>query len=749
MSKIFRSGDARAVALLVLLWMIFFWRIFTPITADQASFKEGDFSGQFVAFAVYQADRLAAGEIPLWNPYNNGGLPFVADPQAAVFYPPRLLTIAASSLSGGFSYAALQWEAILHVLAYSLLMYAFLRRLLQDHPGSVYGAFIGAVVAAYGGFIAGYPMLQLAILEGAIWLPLSALGILEATRSKLKYPWLALAGFALGLSWLAGHSQTSWLVTYLMLAWLAYRVYAQRLGWQAFFGGAFLFGIITFGVTAVTLLPGIEYLRLASRSDLGYPAKGNGFPLQDVLQLIFPGSVSLFSPLYVGIASLLLIFAAVRYRMESSRFWLGTAGIGLLLSFGANTAFYPALYNLLPGLSFFRGQERAALIVALSLAALAGLGAAKIAAWSAEDDAQPLRRAEWLLLALISGLTALLVAGWFGQVGEGFGAIVGTAVFSTALIVVSVFLLRRTIHQPKSWLLAVLALVIVFDLFSLSMDSDAVYDDIPAAAQLPANPPPLVQAVLDDETDQPFRVDGFRGLEANYGSLYGILDIRGISPLFLQSAQQMIYRDYVNNPLAWELFAVRYIYSERDSFGSVETQVIAEGQDSQGYVYLHEILDPRPFAHLAYQADIVDSDEFARALLDDPRYDPRNSIILLDDPGRELPDSAPENASAEITEFAPEAFTIEVDTPENAILSLAHVDYPGWQATLDGEPVPILRAYSTLTAVAVPIGEYTIRFTYDPLSYRIGAILSLFTWGGLAILAAVQIFRRIRRSSED
>ncbi|MCA9915144.1 MAG: hypothetical protein KC496_17435, partial [Anaerolineae bacterium] len=385
MSRIFRSGDLRAIVLLVLLWLIFFWRLFTPVAADQASFQKGDFSGQFVAFAAYQYDRFTAGEIPLWNPYNNGGLPFIADPQAAVFYPPRLLTIAASSRSGRFSYAALQWEAILHVLAYSLLMYAFLRRLLKEHPGSAYGAFIGAVVAAYGGFTAGYPMLQLAILEGAIWLPLSALGILEATRSKLKFSWLALAGFALGLCWLAGHSQTSWLATYLLLAWLAYRVHMQHLGWRTFFGAAFLFGIITIGVTAVTLLPGIEYLRLASRSDLGYPAKGNGFPLQDVLQWIFPGMVSVFSPLYVGIASLLLIFAAVRYRVESSRFWLGAASIGLLLSFGANTAFYPTLDNLLPGLSFFRGQERAALIVAFSLATLAGLGAAKLAAWASDE----------------------------------------------------------------------------------------------------------------------------------------------------------------------------------------------------------------------------------------------------------------------------------------------------------------------------------------------------------------------------
>jgi len=560
---------------------------------------------------------------------------------------------------------------------------------------------------------------------------------------------LALAGFALGLSWLAGHSQTSWFATYLLVAWLAYRVFVARLGWRVFFGGLSFFGLVTFGVTAITLLPGLEYLRLASRSDLGYAAKGNGFPLQDVAQFVFPGMVSLFSPLYVGVPTLLLIFAAVRYRVVTSRFWLGSGIIGLLLSFGANTAFYPALYNLVPGLRFFRGQERAAMLVAFSLAMLAGLGAAKLAAWSADEDARPLRHAGWILLALVGGLTALFLAGWLGQVGEGFGAIIGTAVFSTVLITAAGLLVRYHTRQPQRWILAALAIVIVFDLFSTNMDSDAVYEDVPATEQLPADPPPLVQAVLQADAAQPFRVDGFRGLEANYGSLYGILDMRGISPLFFQPAQEIIYRDYINNPLAWELFAVRYIYSERDRFDSVETQVIAEGMDRRGRVYLHELLDPRPFAHLVYRADVVDSDAFARALLDDPRYDPRQSAILSGDPGLQLPDTAPEEAIATIETFSPERFTVRVDTPENAILTLAHVDYPGWQATINGAPLPILRAYSALTAVAVPAGEHTIDFTYDPLSYQIGAILSLFTWGGLAILAAVQLLLQIRRSNEE
>ena len=203
MTQRLRSPDVIAIIVLCLLWWIFFWRLFTPIEADQASLKQGDFSGQFVAFGAYQYERFAAGEVPLWNPYNNGGLPFIADTQAAVFYPPRLVTIALSNISGGWSYNALQLEMTLHVLAYALMMYTFVRRITLWQQGSIFGSFIAAVVAAYGGFTSGYPPLQLALLESAIWLPLAALGILEATRSaNLNWRWLLLTGFALGLSWM-------------------------------------------------------------------------------------------------------------------------------------------------------------------------------------------------------------------------------------------------------------------------------------------------------------------------------------------------------------------------------------------------------------------------------------------------------------------------------------------------------------------------------------------------------------------
>ncbi len=735
------NGDVRAMAALMLLWLLFFWRLFTPIAADQASLAKGDFSGQFVAFAGYQYQRLAQGEIPLWNPYNNGGLPFIADTQAAVFYPPRWLTIGLSSLAGGWSYNALQLEMTAHVLLYALLMYAFVRRVTLGRAYSRLGAIVAAIVIGFGGYLTGYPPLQLAILEAATWLPLMLIGILEATRGrKLAYAFVLLAALALGLSWMAGHPQTSFFITYLAVAYLAWRCYQGRLGWRAFAGGFALLALTAIGVTAVTLLPGIEYLLLTSREGLGFDAKGNGFPFRDVFQFIFPGSVSQWSPLYIGIPALFLVAAALRFGPRESRFWLIVAAIGLLFSLGENGALYTMSYNFVPGLRFFRGQERAALLVANSLAILSGIGISAFAA--AANQAQKRQALRWWgwFSAGLSAIALGLFLIW--QIdGARWGAIFDIATRS-ALIAVGAFVFLRALARTPERAATQLAIVllIVFELFSVNWDHPAVYDPRPGQEQLSMTPPPLVQHLLGDNSEQPFRVDGFRGLEDNYGSLYGLMDVRGISPLWLKAQQLIIYADYEDNPLSWELYAVRYVFSGRERL-SVPTQVVGQGVDQRGTFYLHRLENPRPFARLYYEADFVDNEQWAVELLGDIRYDEREKIVLQAAPKLALP-AEPAAGRAKVASFAPEEIVIDIDTAANAILSLSLPHYPGWAARLDDQPAEILRAYAGLSAVEVPAGEHTLVLTYDPLSYRIGLVLSLVTWLTLAVRALMALRRR-------
>jgi hypothetical protein len=737
-----RHPDLVATVVLVALWLFFFWRLFTPFEGDQASLKRGDFSGQFVAFAGYQYARLTQGEVPLWNPYNNGGLPFIADTQAAVFYPPRLATIALAYRSGGWSYHPLELEMTAHVLIYTLMLYAFVRRLTLGWSGSVLGAVVAAVVGGYGGYLSGYPPLQLALLEAGIWLPLAALGILEATRTtRLCWTWLFVTGLALGLSWMAGHPQTSYFLTLLLAAYFAYNVYARRWSWRVFFTGTALFGVIAFGLAAVQLLPGFEYLTHTARVDLTYDAKGNGFPFQDLAQFVFPGIVSLFSPLYVGFAALALAFFASWRRLPQSRFWGVAALLALLWSLGANSPLYPLFYNLLPGLRFFRGQERAAYLVANSLAILAGLGAAHIA--SAAVPAQmEVRRFRFVLSRVFVAVLALMLlvfAAWLGSPDD-YGQIIGKVAFGTLMVGLTALLLPWLANTPKpTFVFVLLPLLILFELFTVNMDADSNYDPVPPSQQLSLTPPPLVAQALAD-ADAPFRVDGFRGLTDNYGSLYRLADIHGISPLFLQGPFTLIEGD-MPDPVAWELFAVRYVFTDWGELPA-PSEIIGTGTDRWGGINLHRLENPRPFAGIHYRYVVVSSDEETFSLLRDPNFPIRATLILNRDPGTRSDNFMPSGTQVLSIDASPEQITI-VAAPSgaNGILSIALPYYPGWYAAIDGQSTDILKAYGALSAVVLPEGEHTVQLTFNPLSYRIGAVLSLVAWIGCGILGIVLIFR--------
>ncbi|MCY4526851.1 MAG: YfhO family protein [Anaerolineaceae bacterium] len=642
--------DLLAVGFLLLLWLVFFWRLFTPVEADKASLRKGDFSGQFVAFGAYQYQRMSQGEVPLWNPWNNGGMPFLADPQTAVFYPPRLITIAAGSLTDGWSFFLLELEMAAHVLAFSLLMYLLLRRMTRQLSGSVPGAMLAAIICGYCGWTSGYPPLQLAILESAIWLPLVILGVFEATETRpLRWHWLVVSGLATGLSWLAGHSQTSWQLSMMLVAWIAWRTWEKGLYWHHFLRMLAFSALLALGLAAVQLLPGIEYLLRTGRAELGFDAKGGGFPVRDLFQFLFPAQFSLFSPLYVGIAGLAFVLIAVQQRLQAARFWLLAALFSLTLSMGSGLALFPMLYNVLPGLRWFRGQERAAYLVSHSLAIVAGLTFARLSDAEATTLHWPvIRRTLGGMLFLGILVMALAPLGW-----PGFETpdILSAALLAVILTVGCWLCLRKVHHGPTSfpwvWLLV---LLLVFDLFSVNMGARGTWEGVPSHQQLSMSPPELLVPVLADQ-DLPFRVDGLRVVHDNYGSLYQVADIRGISPLFLTGPRLLIGWHDVN-PLAWELFAVRYVFSDKEPL-PVPVRTLGEGQDHFGPVRLHQLENPRPWAHLVHQFEVLDSDGWARELLDHPDFDERQAIIFDRAPVPE-PVFAASAGAARVTNFSPE-----------------------------------------------------------------------------------------------
>lgn len=76
----------------------------------------------------------------------------------------------------------------------------------------------------------------------------------------------------------------------------------------------------------------------------------------------------------------------------------------------------------------------------------------------------------------------------------------------------------------------------------------------------------------------------------------------------------------------------------------------------------------------------------------------------------------------------PEKIELAIFSSQPQILVVNDNYYPGWRATLDGQPVKIERINVYMRAVKVPAGNHKIIIKYQPLSFRIGAVISLFTF---------------------
>jgi len=98
--------------------------------------------------------------------------------------------------------------------------------------------------------------------------------------------------------------------------------------------------------------------------------------------------------------------------------------------------------------------------------------------------------------------------------------------------------------------------------------------------------------------------------------------------------------------------------------------------------------------------------------------------------------------------FSADHWEFAVEATRPALLVISQMDYPGWQARVDGKSAPVLRADYAFQAIAVPAGRSTVDLRFRPRSLYIGAALSVL---GLLVIAACiglpGLVRRWRRRS--
>jgi len=198
---------------------------------------------------------------------------------------------------------------------------------------------------------------------------------------------------------------------------------------------------------------------------------------------------------------------------------------------------------------------------------------------------------------------------------------------------------------------------------------------------------------------------------------------------------------------AWELLNVQYVITWREEL-YVPSTIIYREPAHDGTTYVHRLADVGPRAWLVTQTETADDQTILKKIAD-PNFDRWNVALL--EPGttwQSPPDTPlhPSSFTLHPSRLTPGHLAYQLTTPTPPLLILSETHYPGWQATVDGQPAPIFRADYVLRAVPVPAGEHTVELTFRPLTFTLGAIVSALTL--LAVVILLVIYQRKRSQTQ-
>jgi hypothetical protein len=744
------SSRARsALALLALLAVVALVWTYQILPGTTQALANGDAYGYLYPAYETTYARLAHGILPLWNPYQLCGVPWLAALQTGVLYPPHALYLVLPT------HTAMGALALGHLLLAAATTFAMARRV---GIGPIGAALAGLLFAARGRL----PWLVVVpnMFEAAAWLPLGCLGVLLLTDGEVRRGIVVLA-LATGMTLLAGYPQHT---VFLLYAWgtlLAFCLVASRtprrwLGWSAGFVAAIALGA---ALAAAQMLPTHELGAYSVRQTGAlsvqqmYPIVGPWLVLKQLRDASIGGH-----PLSFGIVGLALLTIAPFVRARRTVVWWALAFGAATLGYAAGpaTRFFEIAYRL-PGIAWFRVPDRILFVTDFCFAIAAGAGLDTLATGGAGR-----------LGSTISATTALVLA-WLG-VRQGvpdapaYAAIVAAGAASTAVR-------SRTIHAAVA--IALLALAAT-DVYRAPPRGLAMPYDADSAAFLDREhetyarlgtmlgpdrfwlivsvPPPF-----DIGPKQPTRahvrtIDDYEPFNLRRQAEYLTFFAHGQStPLSEKTTFLGVISDLKPAPERFnagfrrrllDLAAVRLVLvppllrlrlDVREFFATADLGAPTSLGPFLAYPNPHAL----PRAFVTYRTRPAPAVEERLAAIADPAFDPlaasyvEGSTGFTEDPG------AP-SRGAPATIVVDDERVVEVDASLEAdgLVVLADTYYPGWRASVDGAPARIVATNHLFRGVPVPAGRHRVRFEYRPWQVPVGIAVS-----GLALLVVLLLCR--------
>jgi hypothetical protein len=386
----------------------------------------GDFVSWYYPSHHYAATRLQNGELPLWNPYVDCGMPFIGEADHGTLYPPSLLLHAIGDRKLALFFA-LEAFTVGHILWGALSLYVLARSL----GCSPWAAAVGGLAFGLSGtFVARASHVSLVCAQA--WLPVVLGGLHHAIRGGSRRA-LALAAAAVGMIALSG-SPATLVVTVVGLTAVALATAAATRSEQPLVPGlarAAAFAAFAAGagvlLGTIQLLPMMELVRSSERSAYIYEEVASyAVGPQSLIMLVLPrfygwlryDALHYWGPEnfaelsgYTGVLTMAAAAAGLAFAgLRRTAPWLAVAVVGFWLALGAHGGLHWLFYKLVPVLGEMRAPGRFLLLWACGLAVVAALGFDIIVEGLRAGDAR-IRRFVAVAAGAV-GILAIAVALW-------------------------------------------------------------------------------------------------------------------------------------------------------------------------------------------------------------------------------------------------------------------------------------------------------------------------------------------------
>ena len=765
-------------ALMAFALILAAWALAAAIWPLTGTVVPWDSKNQFYPTLRYLGSALAHGELPLWNPYHFGGHPSAADPQSLLFTPTMLLfgwlvpepsmelfdvVVFAHFLPGALAFVPLfrrrGWHPAGAVVAALVFMLGGSATARLQHTGMIF---------SYGFF-----PLAFWLLEEALDRRSYRYGLLFAVSAAMMVIGRDQVAFLCALTLIALAAQRIWAAPQ-SLAYLR-----SRLGLLAFMGlvGGTLLAVpivltmqflatstrpsFGFGVAAMGSLPPESLATILFGNVFGslrwtydywgpdWHSLSEGTWTDRATNYLFIGTIPALLLLWHGIAG-------GRLFAREFRFFLGIGIAALLYALGRYTPGFEIVFDLMPGVNLYRRPADATFLVNIALAFAAGYLVHRyvmegLPRWNRAElgrlrAALPLLALGLLAAAIASALTFAIAGGHVSPALAEIGVSLAAAILAMAVIA-----RMSGVSRWREAMALVLVTLTGAELIGRHAASALNAEPAERYTVFTKLPPEQLQGlqILKRELAERHakgeypRVEilGLKGAWQNASMVLGIEDIIGYNPLRLADYERAIgpgenaedpnlrrfptsFRGY-KCQLA-SLLGLDYVVLDRPveqlprHFPRLTGAEIVYGT---GRMWIYRLNTSVPRAYVAHHVTPVDS-EAVLGLEELPEFN-RETEALIDDESMPLLKAAyrPAGATrdtakgeAQIVSYQRNSVTLEVESTGSGILVLHDIHYPGWEAWVDGERRPILRANLLFRGVEIGPGRHRVEFHFRPMS---------------------------------